>query len=214
MDDTRTPCRHCNRKPACRPKGLCWGCYQAPGVRDAYPSTSKFARRGEPDRYGRPPPPDAPTAHEPGTPGKVAVLCERAANRQALWHPGDALCCNPALVRGGRPHPHGGHHKGDRPRRRRREVAPPADDELARYGLPPDAGALCLPARTARDTAEGLLRLLLADGPQPARLCYDLARRLELSEATLRRAKLRLGVKAVRVGTGDRHYHSRWRLPA
>jgi len=43
-------CRHCqkaNSKPS--PAGLCWSCYYAPGVRDQYPSTSKFRppRRGQ-----------------------------------------------------------------------------------------------------------------------------------------------------------------------
>lgn len=43
-------CRHCNTKFANRPRRLCWGCYNLPGVRDLYPSTSKFATgaaRGE-----------------------------------------------------------------------------------------------------------------------------------------------------------------------
>ena len=35
-------CRHCNRVPSNRPRGLCWSCYYKPGVRDLYPSTSKF----------------------------------------------------------------------------------------------------------------------------------------------------------------------------
>ena len=39
-------CRHCNRRPSNRPRGLCWTCYYTPGLRDQYPSTSKFGRRG------------------------------------------------------------------------------------------------------------------------------------------------------------------------
>lgn len=35
-------CRHCGKGKVCRPRGLCWRCYYTPGVRDLYPSTSKF----------------------------------------------------------------------------------------------------------------------------------------------------------------------------
>ena len=30
-------CRHCHERKVCRPRGLCWRCYYAPGVRDQYP---------------------------------------------------------------------------------------------------------------------------------------------------------------------------------
>lgn len=83
-------CRHCNRVPCNRPRGLCWSCYYRPGVRERYPSTSKYARRGVPGHAaGRPPP--EPTAALPGTPEKVAVLGRRARLGQALWHPRDAV---------------------------------------------------------------------------------------------------------------------------
>jgi hypothetical protein len=58
-------------------------------VRDLYPSTSKFARRGVSDFNGKaamPEPTDAP----PGSPEKVAILERRARLGQALWHPLDA----------------------------------------------------------------------------------------------------------------------------
>lgn len=42
-----TPCRHCTARPVHRPRGLCWTCYYAPGVRDLYPVTSKYAKRAE-----------------------------------------------------------------------------------------------------------------------------------------------------------------------
>lgn len=45
-------CRHCQRKKPNRPRGLCYSCYYLPGVRDQYPSTSKFSpkrARGEED---------------------------------------------------------------------------------------------------------------------------------------------------------------------
>ena len=83
-------CRHCGRVRPSRPRGLCWSCYYTPGVRDQYPSTSKFARRGLEDFNGRVPLPPFPTTAMPGTPDKVAVLEERARMRVALWHPLDA----------------------------------------------------------------------------------------------------------------------------
>jgi hypothetical protein len=83
-------CRHCNRVPSNRPRGLCWSCYYKPGVRELYPSTSKFARRGVEDYVGRVPLPEAPTAAPPGSEEKVRVLMERARKRQGLWHPADA----------------------------------------------------------------------------------------------------------------------------
>ncbi|HXG12949.1 MAG TPA: hypothetical protein VNK04_24540 [Gemmataceae bacterium] len=83
-------CRHCKRTRSNRPRGLCWACYYTPGVRELYPSTSKFARRGVDDFNGRAPLPTTPTKALPGTPEKVAVLEERARLRQTLWHPDDA----------------------------------------------------------------------------------------------------------------------------
>ena len=83
-------CRHCNRSHANRPRGLCWSCYYAPGVRDRYPSTSKFARRGIDDFNGRVVLPPAPTGAMPGSPEKVAILEQRARMRVGLWHPLDA----------------------------------------------------------------------------------------------------------------------------
>jgi hypothetical protein len=73
-----------------RPRGLCWSCYYTPGVRDLYPSTSKFARRGVGDFNGNIVLPSAPTGAAPGSPEKVAILEERARLRHALWHPLDA----------------------------------------------------------------------------------------------------------------------------
>src|SRR5262245_284257 len=83
-------CRHCKRVRSNRPRGLCWSCYYTPGVRELYPSTSKFARRGVDDFNGRAALPAAPTQAPPGSPEKVAVLEERARLRQSLWHPDDA----------------------------------------------------------------------------------------------------------------------------
>jgi hypothetical protein len=83
-------CRHCGRGEVNRPRGLCWSCYYTPGLRERYPSTSKFARRGVGNFHGRVELPSEPTTALPGTPEKVAVLEQRALSRQALWHPLDA----------------------------------------------------------------------------------------------------------------------------
>ena len=39
-------CKHCEKSKVNRPRGLCWSCYYTPGVKEQYPSTSKYARRG------------------------------------------------------------------------------------------------------------------------------------------------------------------------
>jgi hypothetical protein len=83
-------CRHCQQAPASRPRGLCWVCYYASGVRQLYPSTSKFARRGLGINPGRLKLPPFPTQALPGTLEKIAVLEQRASLGQELWHPDDA----------------------------------------------------------------------------------------------------------------------------
>lgn len=83
-------CRHCSKSKVNRPRGLCWGCYYTPGVKDLYPSTSKYARRGVGNFNGNAPLPPEPTTAPPGSPEKEAVLAERARLKQALWHPLDA----------------------------------------------------------------------------------------------------------------------------
>lgn len=83
-------CRHCRREPANRPRGLGWKRYYTPGVKDLYPSTSKFARRGAGNITGVQPLPAKPTDAVPGSAEKVAVLEARAAAGESLWHPKDA----------------------------------------------------------------------------------------------------------------------------
>lgn len=83
-------CRNCHQSKPNRPRGLCWSCYYKPGVRDRYPSTSKFARRGVGDYNGKSPLPPFGTPARPGSPEKVAILEQRARMRLSLWHPGDA----------------------------------------------------------------------------------------------------------------------------
>jgi hypothetical protein len=83
-------CRHCHHSPVSRPRGLCWTCYYRPGVRELYPSTSKFGQRGLGNFNGNVPLPAFPTEAIPGSPEKVAILQERARLKQGLWHPDDA----------------------------------------------------------------------------------------------------------------------------
>jgi len=83
-------CRHCHCKPVARPRGLCWPCYYRPGVRECYPSVSKFARHGLGTGNRRPAPPAQPTTALPGSQEKLEVLQQRAGLRQELWHSGDA----------------------------------------------------------------------------------------------------------------------------
>ena len=83
-------CRHCGRAKVNRPRGLCWTCYYKPGVSDQYPSTSKYARRGEGNFCGNAALPTTPTKAPPGSAEKLSVLAERARLKQALWHPDDA----------------------------------------------------------------------------------------------------------------------------
>jgi hypothetical protein len=83
-------CRHCSKSKVNRPRGLCWSCYYAPGVKEQYPSTSKYARRGVGNFSGNAPLPAAPTTAAPGTPEKLAVLEQRARLKQAIFHPADA----------------------------------------------------------------------------------------------------------------------------
>lgn len=82
-------CQHCRHGKVNRPRQLCWGCYYAPSVRDQYPSTSKYARRGE-GHFTCAALECEPTEAAPGTPEKMEVLAERARRRQRLWHPLDA----------------------------------------------------------------------------------------------------------------------------
>lgn len=82
-------CRHCNKAKVNRPRGLCWNCYYAEGVRDLYPSTSKYARRGVPNKSGAALP-TTPTQELPGTSAKVQVLIERAERGEELFHEFDA----------------------------------------------------------------------------------------------------------------------------
>lgn len=83
-------CRHCQKHKVNRPRGLCWSCYYLPGIRDRFPSESKYGQRPIDDFCGRAKLPPAPTGALPGSPEKIAILSQRAQARQSLWHPLDA----------------------------------------------------------------------------------------------------------------------------
>ena len=83
-------CKHCRQGKVNRPRGLCWGCYYTPGVKDLHPSTSKYARRGEGNFTSFAPTAPDPTPFAPGSAEKLAVLERRVKLKQALWHPLDA----------------------------------------------------------------------------------------------------------------------------
>ncbi len=83
-------CKHCGRGKVNRPRGLCWSCYYTPGVKEMYPSTSKYARRGVGNGHGGNDAPAVPTTAAPGTTEKLAVLEGRAKDGRRLWHPFDA----------------------------------------------------------------------------------------------------------------------------
>lgn len=86
-------CRHCQQKKANRPRGLCCRCYYTPGLKEHYPSTSRYARRHSAleDFEGRAPLPRRSTDTTPGTEEKIRVLEERAAAGLSLFHPRDNL---------------------------------------------------------------------------------------------------------------------------
>jgi hypothetical protein len=84
-------CQHCHYRQRTRPRGLCFHCYNdTPWVRPMYPVTSPFGKRLEEDYSGPSPPAECPTAHPPGSDGKIAALAARAEAMQCLWHPLDA----------------------------------------------------------------------------------------------------------------------------
>ena len=80
-------CRHCDRNPVNRPRGLCWSCFYSPGVRERYPPAAS-ANRGLGKGCKRLP--CDPTGAVPGSPEKIRVLMDRAARGEELFHEEDA----------------------------------------------------------------------------------------------------------------------------
>jgi hypothetical protein len=91
-------CRHCHKANSSRPRGLCWACYYTPRIRDHYPSTSKFARRGVGNFNSDAPLADYPTEAIPGSEAKIRILIERAHSMKSLFHPLDSIVIAPDEV--------------------------------------------------------------------------------------------------------------------
>jgi len=82
-------CRHCNRRKANKCRGLCFSCYFKPGVRERYPSESKFGQWGIGHSTPAARADFAPTKTPPGTETRVAVYATRAVMRLPIFHPND-----------------------------------------------------------------------------------------------------------------------------
>lgn len=67
-------CRHCNRKKASRPRGLCWSCYYTPGVRERYPSQSVYGKWADGG------------LHDPTEAELEAVIVEQMKHLPAWWN--------------------------------------------------------------------------------------------------------------------------------
>lgn len=74
-------CLACHRPRSSRSPGLCGRCYLDAELAAIYAEVGLT----EPTRL------PAPTSHRPGSPGKLAVLEQRAKGGFKLWHPGDAV---------------------------------------------------------------------------------------------------------------------------
>jgi hypothetical protein len=79
-------CRHCRKRRAIRPRGLCWPCFYNIGVRSLYPisancvvKTPKCSKKA-----------DKPTTAIPGTEDKIKALEDRVSRGQPLWNDDDA----------------------------------------------------------------------------------------------------------------------------
>jgi hypothetical protein len=88
---SRQRCRHCLVRHATRARSLCWRCSLDPAVRALHPLGPRHRcdRRGVEDFNGAGRP-CVPTRAQPNTAEKLAVLAERAAAGQSLFHRDDA----------------------------------------------------------------------------------------------------------------------------
>lgn len=85
------PCLHCQRPRPKKGRGLCGTCYDQRAVRGRYaPGAVSTAGAGVCKANARLPPPARPTRHPPGSEDKVAVMEQRAAAGEMLFHPDDA----------------------------------------------------------------------------------------------------------------------------
>lgn len=88
---SRSPklCQHCGCRSISRPRRLCWACYYLAGVRESYPSTSVYARRGYGTGRMTSSTTTASTEYSPGTAEKLQVMSARAERGESLCHSGD-----------------------------------------------------------------------------------------------------------------------------
>lgn len=71
-------CRHCQKAKISRPRDLCWECYNEAGVRDLYPSTSKYspmAARAESEQLESIPPEPCNRCEKPCDPERHNGYC-------------------------------------------------------------------------------------------------------------------------------------------
>jgi hypothetical protein len=91
-------CRHCKDRHVNRPRGLCWPCYYEPGVKELYPPTSPYARRGIGHGNGTQPLPMTPTNAPVGSLAKLKVMYARLQRGEQLFHPNDSRDQEPNLL--------------------------------------------------------------------------------------------------------------------
>lgn len=86
-------CRNCSRGKATRPRGLCWTCYYAEGVKDRYPITSKFAPKSRLANVAEPPLAPTPCPYPAGTSERMLCYQRRIEAGYAVFHPDDDPAC-------------------------------------------------------------------------------------------------------------------------
>lgn len=89
-------CIRCSDVRVLRGRGLCFKCHKR--HRHEHPVTSKYGRRGVANQSDPHRPGGDPTAARPGSPEKIAVLTERAANKRPLFHPDDETLRAPTTI--------------------------------------------------------------------------------------------------------------------
>jgi hypothetical protein len=80
-------CQHCRKKPARRPRGLCWACFDNRAIRARFPlEDERYGRHGlgVRDRPSRPP--AQPTEALPASEQKIRAMEVRAKNGEGLFH--------------------------------------------------------------------------------------------------------------------------------
>jgi hypothetical protein len=80
---TRPAERHTKGTKTIQRRGLCWKCRRDPIVSLKFVPPGGFTFRPKGSL------PEIPTSAAPGTPGKIAVMAERAARGEKLFHPDD-----------------------------------------------------------------------------------------------------------------------------